>query len=579
MSDAAEIADAAEPDLEVYDYPDATAYPLHALPDQPHLARIGVFDKSGALVASTTEDRHNGTHTFIPAIPSDYPTPTARYGEAIYAGAYREHFGHFLVEGHQRLWWAKDHPELPIVWVASDHKTTVAPLQQWQRDMLEITGIRNEIIILTEPARFDLLHVPDAGYKYADWCHRQQAEFLACYDGPPQIPGRKLWLSRNGVHGVGVINSEITERKLIPQGWRIVHPERLPMREQLDELAQAEIIAGEEGSAFHTLLLLRDVSQKELKIFRRHGPEHKSFKTIGDARQLNQHFYSCGHDAVMSVSGRAVARLSPNPAQYLNHLGIRIPRPRPGKPNHTLRRINRLASATGADTYLQLGWSNHAAFNGIEVPRRDFVDEDFSFDVRSYRNQGAHFYEVTLDRFFRWFADDRRYDIVMIDSAHHWRDVLQQLDAVLSSAAHDRTLIMIDNVVPVDRFSAFTDRDEALRQRQAAGSDRTAWHGDVYKAVFALHDRYPDLSYATISTGGNPQTVVWRQPRKVGARFGSDEQIDALGYEAVAKHRSVFAYASEDDVINRIAGKTDAPWPSIRRRLTAAARNVRSRVR
>jgi hypothetical protein len=568
MSDAA--------GLQAYAYRDATAYPVCVPPDLPTVGRIGVFDNSGAVVPSTADDRHQGSHTFVPAVPSDYPTPTMRYGEAIYAGAYYERFGHFLLEGLQRLWWAKDRPDLPIVWAAPDHWTTVRPLRQWQRDLLSIIGIRNEIIILTAPAHFDLLHVPDAGYKYADWCHPRQAEFLACYEGPPQIPGRKLWLSRSGNHAVGVINSEIIERRLRPEGWRIIHPERLPMREQLDELAQAEIIAGEEGSAFHTLLLLRDVSQKELKVFRRRGPEHLSFTTIGNARHLNQGFYSASHDAVISTAGRVVARLSPNPAQYLSHLGVRIPPPSDSVPDHTVRRINRLASATGAETYLQLGWFNHASFDGIQVPHRDFVDENFSFDVRSYRDRGAHFYEVTLERFFQWFADGRRYDIIMIDSAHRWRDVLQQLEAVLSEATHQRTVIVIDNVVPVDRFSALPDHGDALRQRRAAGSNRKSWHGDVYKAVFALHDHFPDLSYATIATGGNPQTVVWRRSREIHPRFGGEEQIDALGYEAVAEHRTAFEYASEDAVISRIAsiaGKPDMTRASGLGQLNAVVRS------
>ena len=123
----------------------------------------------------------------------------------------------------------------------------------------------------------------------------------------------------------------------------------------------------------------------------------------------------------------------------MSHLGVPIPRgrtfPSDWKPGHTIRRLNRLAGITGAETYLQLGWLSHAAFTQVEVASRDIVDDDFRFDVRSYRNQGAQFYEVSLDQFFTWFAKGRTYDLVMLDNQRDWRDALDKVRTVFTVAA------------------------------------------------------------------------------------------------------------------------------------------------
>ena len=88
----------------------------------------------------------------------------------------------------------------------------------------------------------------------------------------------------------------------------------MPVRAQLDALARAEVVAGEEASTFHNLLLIKDIQGKRFHVFRRPGPEHLSFRTIRDARRVNQQFHSCSQDALLSASGRAVIRFAPNPA-------------------------------------------------------------------------------------------------------------------------------------------------------------------------------------------------------------------------------------------------------------------------
>ena len=541
--DASGPAQPVEP-LGVVALDNATVYPVHASPD-PHRMHYGILREDGALVESTVEDRHHGEHTFIPPDPSRFDRIDSESREAIYAGPLHHVYGHFIIESCQRLWWAAEHPELPLVWTADEK--TAPELNRWERDILEILGIGNEVIIVTRPTRFDRLQVPDAGYKYADWTHPQHISFLAAYEGPPQESRAKLWLSRDPAHGRGLINRHIIERRLVELGWTIVTFELMPVRAQLDALAWAEVIAGEEASTFHNLLLLTDITGKRFHVFRRHGPEHLSFTTIGQARDVDQQVHSCSQDAVISARGRAVVRLAPNAAQYLSHLGIPIPRaetlPSDWTPGPTIRRLNRLATVTGAETYLQLGWLDHAAFTRVDVAHRDIVDVEFRFDVRSYRNQGAQFYEVSLEEFLTWFAKGRTYDLVLLDQQHDWRDALDKVRTVFRSAAHDRTVVVLDHVLPANGIPA--PRKGQPAERGAAESSESS-PSDLYKTVLAIRDLNPELDFRTVATHGEAQTVIWQRQRQVKPRFAGEEDIGAMTYAELQRPRDLLAMVSED---------------------------------
>jgi hypothetical protein len=51
--------------------------------------------------------------------------------------------------------------------------------------------IKNPTRIIADPTRFDLLHVPDIGYRYDDRFRPEHAKFLGRYQGPTQVPGHR----------------------------------------------------------------------------------------------------------------------------------------------------------------------------------------------------------------------------------------------------------------------------------------------------------------------------------------------------------------------------------------------------
>ena len=63
--------------------------------------------------------------------------------------------------------------------------------------------------------------------------------------------------------------------------------------------------------------------------------------------------------------------------------------------------------------------------------------------------------------------------------------------------------------------------------------------------MLALHDLHPELDFRTIGTNGDPQTVIWQWRRTVSPRFAGEEEIGALTYADVERHRDLLATVTE----------------------------------
>jgi hypothetical protein len=335
--------------------------------------------------------------------------------EAIYLGPLYFHYGHFLLESLARAWYARVRPDLPLVW-AGQHNWQRQDLLPWQLDILAALGVDRPRII-ADPTRFERLHVPDIGYRYDDWLHPEHAAFLACYQGPAQVPGHRLWLSRSKVgSNVRDYNSAVAERRLVRAGWTVVHPEALSVRQQLDHLARAEVVAGEEGSAFHTLVLLGDVTSKKFHMLRRHGVEHGSMHSIGDVRHVDQSFYTLQRERVLQARGRVVYKINPNASEILDLLDVPLPPASevPAVSDEDLV-LQQVLTRVGPRSFLDVGAATPHLVVGSTASTRVAVSPRFAFDPRAYADSGVDFYELGITRYAHLFYADRcRFDVIRI---------------------------------------------------------------------------------------------------------------------------------------------------------------------
>ncbi len=190
--------------------------------------------------------------------------------EVIYGGPFLAHWGHFLIESLQRLWYTKN-KNLPIVWLCPEQYTPQKPFfSPKHEEVFKALGITNPHIHLQQPTSFDAVHFPDSGFELNHYAHPQHLDFLACHTPSAQAvrTGRYVYLSR--AHFPGCLNEKALEELLLARGWEIIYPEKLSLAEQVEVLTTAEVCLLQSGSAQHSLLFTKHSDTRFIVIPRVH---------------------------------------------------------------------------------------------------------------------------------------------------------------------------------------------------------------------------------------------------------------------------------------------------------------------
>ena len=213
------------------------------------------------------------------------------------------------------------------------------------------------------------------------------------------------------------------------------------------------------------------------------------------------------------------------------------------------RRIMKLAQALAATRYVEIGVNNGATFHDIEITSRTAVDPKFLFNPADFTTRSTRFLESTSDAFFEGVPCGEAFDIYFLDGLHTFEQTLRDLcNAIVHSTP--QTVWLVDDTKPHDVFSALPDMQRAYRFREMTGNKGRAWHGDVFKLVYYIHDFMPTLNYRTLIGGGNPQTLVWRSNRGWRMpRFNNLETISRMGYFDLYENIDVLRECPEDESI------------------------------
>lgn len=222
---------------------------------------------------------------------------------------------------------------------------------------------------------------------------------------------------------------------------------------------------------------------------------------------------------------------------------------------HSARRINNLARHVKANSYLEIGVQHGYTFLAVDIESKVAVDPQFLFDFSIYQSDLVEFNQITSDEFFLHHARERTFDVMFIDGLHTFEQAFRDFCNSICHS-HSNSIWIIDDTIPSDVFSTLRDPIEAIAFRQAAGVHSEAWHGDVFKLVFAIHDFFPEFSYVTVNTDGNPQTVIWRRPRKTfSALIDNLETISRLTYFDVHRHLGIFNVMAEEQAIDCVVSQ------------------------
>lgn len=261
---------------------DAVLVPRTRLGDTSLGAGVLKRGRHGLVPVAGTGVRRRGREYVLE--PPTKVTPQARIDAAVFGGFLFDHYGHFLLESLGRLWFADASRDTPIVWIAG----TGGTWQPWMVGLADLIGIGSDRRLLNAedgPLEVGSLLIADQGFEVNRYLHPWLLDRLAVVPADDSGGGGHIWLSRTGLGEFAGVDEEADiERRLAAEGWSIVHPEELTIDEQGRLLASAVHVAGIEGSAFHTLLLLRGF-RGTVDVLTRH--DSPNFDVINRAQRLD----------------------------------------------------------------------------------------------------------------------------------------------------------------------------------------------------------------------------------------------------------------------------------------------------
>jgi hypothetical protein len=218
---------------------------------------------------------------------------------------------------------------------------------------------------------------------------------------------------------------------------------------------------------------------------------------------------------------------------------------------------------SGARSYLEIGVASGSTFFSVDFPSKVAVDPSFQFNPEDRKAVGTYFFPVPSNLFFSMLQTQNHglenaipFDIIFIDGLHTFEQSLTDFENSLEYS-HDNTLWLIDDTVPCDAYSSLPDTDMSIRLCQQAGLKGWLWHGDVYKTIFAIHDKYPEISYCTVSSG-NPQTILWKSKgNKRMPAFSSLQEIADLNFYDIFEKAKLFMPVADDQFLDHIGSGLD----------------------
>lgn len=284
----------------------------------PRAAMSGaVHDAAGLLVPASQRwwDGDRSTPVAADAEQIRVPGKAPRLeGTWLYAGHWALHFGHFLVEVLTNLWpdpATIDAPPLagivahrsfrgPVVAPPSGPGPQVAQLRSWQADLLALAGYdATEVqLVRHRAARVDRLLVPQRPVVIKSWAAPEAVELWRRVSDAvgERSDHERVYFSRTAFHAStdnrrrdrsDVAWDAHLDATFASAGFHVVHPETLPIAEQVALVRGAEVVAGPSGSALH-LSAFADPGTRVLEI----GDSRSPREPMASQQMIDA---ACGH--------------------------------------------------------------------------------------------------------------------------------------------------------------------------------------------------------------------------------------------------------------------------------------------
>lgn len=276
-----------------------------------------LFDADGRRIEESTL-RQEGRLVRRPAPERIEPPSSVDVitGPVVYGGYLPKHFGHFLLESLVRLW-AYGTLELgPLPFV---HTRTTFHVHE--KELLEAALLPHGAahLSITRPTRLTSVLVPEQGIELGGDHHPEMVQVFDAIRtsliGPMGTADETpVYLSRTRMpRGKrATLGEPALEARLAARGIRIVHPQELPLDEQLRTVAHARDVIGLEGTALH-LTLFRPLADARTLCLAGRLPEANQVRVdrLRGAEHLHVHAEYPVHPRFPGVLGGRELRVGP----------------------------------------------------------------------------------------------------------------------------------------------------------------------------------------------------------------------------------------------------------------------------
>ena len=230
----------------------------------------GITDEKGKFFEPSAHihDFKTETGSLKKGYPFDPNTVFCDPGTVIYGGILFDHFGHFLTESVNRLWFVVKNRNLsyPIVFIKEKNREVSSQIIEF----FKLIGVEKErLLFIDVPTKFSKIIVPCQSSVFANYYSEL---FLVPYQvaaaGIKAKSYERIYLSRRKFRtGITIIGEEKLEKAFKANGFKVIYPERLGLSEQIAYIKGAKEMASVMGTATH-LSLFADKGTKNIVLER-----------------------------------------------------------------------------------------------------------------------------------------------------------------------------------------------------------------------------------------------------------------------------------------------------------------------
>ena len=228
----------------------------------------GCVDHDLSFVAGLIRnDKHDASHTVYGGYVFDPKKVSIKDETVIFGGIIDTHFGHFVLDCLSRLWFKVKNPSMKHKWAFIPLKNEIIP--EYFYTFMELLGVhRDDIIIVQNIVSYKKIIVPEqslVSFEYA------RPEFLSIYEtiaknceNKSSNNLKKVYLTRTALKGEssGVcLGEEYFEKFYTKQGYSVISPEKLSLREQISIIHNCDEVVCTLGTLSHFCLFMKNKSK------------------------------------------------------------------------------------------------------------------------------------------------------------------------------------------------------------------------------------------------------------------------------------------------------------------------------